>query len=150
MQGTARIGWIDVALAVAAMLLVPASLVSAISDKASFCATPYAQAIFFTMPLPDSIRTPGTHGYEFYSTWDGGDETAPFQVTFDSAAPSYPGTVYLRPGWIMVPLADGSVTDQVDTLNPSQVGRFGFTWFLNFRDTTFANSISVAACGLPG
>ena len=41
----------------------------------------------------------------------------------------------------MVTLPDGSVSFDVTTLNPAQRARFAVTWFLNFRDTVFANSI---------
>jgi hypothetical protein len=100
--------------------------------------------IIFTMPVPASMRTPGTHQYEYLSTWDGGDETVPYAVTYDSSAPTYADVYYLRPGWIWTRLADGSTTTDINVLNPAQPGRFGLNWYLNFKDTTFINSITVS------
>ena len=60
---------------------------------------------------------------------------------FDTLAPIYPDDAFVRPFYLMVTLPDGSVSFDVTTLNPAQRARFAVTWFLNFRDTVFANSI---------
>ncbi|HEX8024805.1 MAG TPA: hypothetical protein VF484_01240 [Candidatus Limnocylindrales bacterium] len=110
----------------------------------------YGTVINFTMPLPSSIRTPGTHQYEFRSTWtpefagDPGEEIDANSVTFDNAAPVYPGTAFVRLFYLMVQLPDGSVSFDVTTLNPSQAGQFAASWFPADGDKVFASSVQVS------
>jgi hypothetical protein len=110
----------------------------------------YGTVINFTMPLPDSIRSTGTHQYEFLSTWtpesvdDPGFEDDVNAVTFDPAAPIYPGTAFVRLYYLMVQLPDGSVSFDVTTLNTTQRASFAASWLPATGDTVFEQSIQVS------
>jgi hypothetical protein len=145
---TRTLALLQTALMAAVALGLSAGVTIAASTPLQACPPPViGQAITFTMPLPDSIRSAGTHQYEFHDTWTPTDPTDPGMddatnaVTFDSGAPLYPGDVFVRPFYLMVPMADGSVAFGDTTLNPSQPARFAVTWFLNQHDTVFASSI---------
>jgi hypothetical protein len=131
-------------LAIAAAMVVVVSAPAVAAPDNDHACSPYGQAINFTLALDSSIRTPGTHAYEFSSAWSGGGDDIAYAVTFDPAAPVYPGTAYLRPGWMLVQGLDGHATDQISRLNPAQDARYQITWYLDHGDTMFASSISVS------
>ena len=144
-----RLALLQAALTALTALALTAGSASATPSNPNACSQ-YGSVINFTMPLPDSIRTLGTHQYEFRTTWtpesigDPGEELDANAVTFDGAAPVYPGTAFVRLFYLMVQLPDGSVSFDVTTLNPSQKAVFAASWLPAAGDTVFASSVQVS------
>lgn len=139
-----RLALLQAALTAMTALVLTAGSASAQGPQSGNACGQYGTVINFTMPLPDSIRSVGTHQYEFATTWTGGSDDAVNAVTFDSGAPIYPDTAFVRPFYLMVSLPDGSVSFDVTTLNPSQKGRFAISWFPGIGDDAFAASVQVS------
>ena len=86
-------------------------------------------SLTYSMSLPDSMRTLGTHHIDWHSTFT--DENGDFQV-FDTesqidvvaGAPSYDGQVLLRLFSNWAPLPNGDVDFNVEAINPTQRASF--------------------------
>jgi len=110
---------------VALALALPASALAAPSEDR--CAA-YG-SFTYSMSLPDSMRTPGTHHIDWHSTFI--DEDGVLQV-FDTqsqidvvaGAPSYGRMVLLRLFSNWGPLPNGDVDFDVQAINPSQRASF--------------------------
>ena len=111
------------ATATAAMfvgLLLPSAALAKPSDEA--CAA--YRAIPFSTPVPDAMRTAGTHRFEWYSTFDNadgttGDALAQNQIKIMPGTPLYPNNVLLRLFRNTTLLADGEVVT-IDEMAPTQ------------------------------
>ena len=137
--GIRRFAWLlGAALALSAVLPQAALAVPREESCASLRAVP------FSAPVPASMRTVGTHGFEWYSTFvdaDGNlqEGTAENSITIDPTAPAYPNTVLLRLVRNTTLLSDGSV-EVIDTMRPDQAATFYAAAFSTPDDTAFLDS----------
>lgn len=123
--------------------LLPAT-VSAAPDPSS-CAS--YRVIYFQADVPAAFRTPGSHSWQYRSTWTDADGTAydetsdPISVDVAPGASAYQGNVLLRfySAWGQV--AVGSYDFGVAAISPTQPVIFLSSWLLDPGDTAFASSI---------
>jgi len=114
---------------VLAIVLVAAALLpsaAAAQSDAEWCST--LRAVPFAAAVPDAVRTPGRHRFEWRSTFLGPDgspasETVGNEITIAAGVAPYPNTVLLRLVRNTTLLADGEVV-AVTEMAPDQPAAF--------------------------
>lgn len=125
---------------VLAALALPGGALARPSDES--CAA--YRAIPFSTPVPDAFRTPGTHRFEYLSTYDNADGTsgedlAQNQMAIVGNAPLYPNTVLLRLFRNTTLLPSGEIVALTE-MNPAQSATFYIAAFSTHGDDVFLDS----------
>jgi len=128
----------------AAALVLAAAMPAAALAKPSEFSCAAARAVPFSTSVPQDFRSPGVHGWEWYSEYDNADGTsgadlATNEILIDPAADAYPNTVLLRLFGRTTLLANGDVIG-VDAMRPDQDARFYIAAYSIKGDTVFLDS----------
>lgn len=132
------------ALLVAGMLALVVPAAARATPSPDRCAA-YA-IIPYVAPVPDAMRTVGTHTFRWHLSLvlpDGTpvDDVRESAITFDAAAPAYPRPVNLGLD-ANVTLLDGDVVT-VTAIQPDQAARFRITFFAPKSWTSTLGSVQL-------